>query len=230
MRHLPSPVRISFGKLILLSIVIYLSLVLATYLYLEAGSLEVLTNSAYRADLADFHDLGDSYLLVLQPQGYVSLEYVFDERIYKGWATLPYVEWLLIYREPGELNVSIYVVDVAPNLVASYIFRPDNRVSIIPPSHGLIYSSYGAEKIRIIYRNVGDVPVELVIKGVEMKVYPDTAYSFYSIYRLLIGGLFGVGSLNLGLMVLLGISISLSPIIIIIIMLYLLYLRIRGVG
>lgn len=227
---MPSPVRISFGKLILLSIVIYLSLVLATYLYLEASSLKVLTNSAYRADLADFHDLGDSYLLILQPQGYVRLEYVFGERIYKGWATLPYVEWLTIYQEPGQLNVSIYVIDVAPNLIASYIFRPGNRVSIIPPSHGLINSNYGAEKIRIIYRNVGDVPVELVIRDVEMKVYPDTAYSFYSICRLLIGDLFGIVGLNLGLMVLLGISISLLPIIIIITILYLLYLRIHRVG
>ena len=221
------PTRIRLRRLILISLTIYLCSVLVIYYYLEAKSFRMFPNMAYRSDYVDLHDLGDSILALFQPNGYVRLEYVFDGDFYKGWVIYPYVDKVTEYWEPGTVNISIYTVDVAPHLVASYVFGPGYEESSAPPSNGLIASNYGVREIRIIYLNEGDVPIELIIGGVTLKIYPDIALSFYSVYQWFLENTLGIRILNPGLGLLLGIFLAISPILIIVMIA--IYLAVHGI-
>ncbi len=213
---------IRLRRIILVSIAVYLFLVLAVYYYLKAASFIVYPNTAYPPDSVDYHDIGNSILVKFQPNGYVRFEYVFDKPLYKGWVIYPYIERVVEYWGPGKLNISVYVVDVAPNLVSSYVFLPSIREHTDPPSNRLISSDYGAKEIKIIFLNEGGVPIELIISGVEIKVYPDIAYGFYSVYQWFEDRI-GIMQLNPESGLLLGISLSFLPIPFIII--FAVYLR-----
>ncbi len=203
--------------LIPVSIVTYLLLVLAVYYYLGSASFIVSPITAYPPDYTDYHDMGNSILVLFQPNGYVRFEYVFDKPLYKGWLIYPSIGQVTQHWGAGKVNISVYAVDVAPNLITSYVFWPGYEGHTILPSNGLIISDYGARVIKITYLNVGGVPIELVIKDVKLKVYPDVAYVFYSAYRWF-EGVTGIKLLNPELGLLIGIFLCFLPIPLLIIL------------
>ena len=142
-------VRIRLRWLIPISLLTYFFLVLVVYYYLAAISFEVYPGTAYPPHFVDYHDLGNSILTVFQPNGYVRFEYVFDKPVYRGWVIYPYIDRVDQYWEPGKVNISIYAVDVAPSLVASYVLWPGYEGYTTPPSDSLIVSDYGVREIRI---------------------------------------------------------------------------------